>query len=214
MPHTFNNTMKIYVIGDSISIHYGTYLESFLNGIADYSRKEGEEEALLNLDNPQGANAGDSSMVLRFLKHAARVRAIEADLILVNSGLHDIKSDPATGAKQVPLNDYRANLRGIIDAVGSMRISMAWVATTPVDDAVHNTGNPVAFQRFSVDCEAYHEAALEVMREANIPVIDLHTFTRNLGSEIYSDHVHFHEPVREKQAAFIAGWLQAYPTRC
>jgi hypothetical protein len=31
-----------------------------------YARKEGETEALLNLDQPQGANGGNSSMVLAY----------------------------------------------------------------------------------------------------------------------------------------------------
>ena len=47
------------------------------------------------------------------------------------------------------------------------------------------------------------------MAAAGIPAIDLHGFTASIGPELYCDHVHFHEPVREKQAAFIAGWLMA-----
>ena len=57
----------VYIIGDSISIQYGPYLEKALKGIMTYARKEGEAESLLNLDNPQGANGGDSSMVLAYL---------------------------------------------------------------------------------------------------------------------------------------------------
>ena len=52
--------MKIYVIGDSISIQYGTYLESQLKGIMEYSRKGGIEEASVNFDHKTGANGGDS----------------------------------------------------------------------------------------------------------------------------------------------------------
>ena len=42
--------MKIYIIGDSISIQYGPHLEGYLKGVMAYSRKEGVDEALLNLD--------------------------------------------------------------------------------------------------------------------------------------------------------------------
>jgi predicted hydrocarbon binding protein len=45
------------------------------------------------------------------------------------------------------------------------------------------------------------------MAEGKVPSIDLHAFTLNLGPDIYCDHVHFHEHICEKQAAFIAGWL-------
>jgi len=70
--------MKLYVIGDSISIQYGPYLEAALRGVMAYARKEGEEEALLNLDIPQGANGGDSGMVLSFLEaKTAAVASIE-----------------------------------------------------------------------------------------------------------------------------------------
>ena len=41
-------------------------------------------------------------------------------------------------------------------------------------------------------------------------MIDLYTFTRNLGPDLYCDHVHFHEHVREKQGAFVAGWVMGY----
>jgi len=104
--------MKICIIGDSISIHYGPFLKTFLQGIMEYSRKEGEEEALLNLDNPQGANGGDSSMVLRFLKSKVNSEdKIDADLLLVNCGLHDIRTDPKKGTRQIAIDEYSSNLR-------------------------------------------------------------------------------------------------------
>lgn len=198
--------MKIYVLGDSISIQYGPYLEKHLEGVMEYSRKEGEEEALLNLDNPQGANGGDSAMVLSFLTRKARSGGIDADLLLLNCGLHDIKTDPQTNAKQVNIDEYRINLTQIVDLVEGIRPSLVWIRTTPADENVHNCrGMP--FHRFASDCDAYNAAADEIMRERCVPIIDLHAFTLALGADVYCDHVHFHEHVREKQAAFIAEWL-------
>ena len=49
-----------YVIGDSISIQYGPYLESALGASWQYDRKSGDAEARKNLDIPIGANGGDS----------------------------------------------------------------------------------------------------------------------------------------------------------
>ncbi|MCB0124945.1 MAG: SGNH/GDSL hydrolase family protein, partial [Caldilineaceae bacterium] len=105
--------MKLFIVGDSISIQYGPYLAAALHGVMDYSRKEGEKEALLNLDQPQGANGGDSSMVLAYLQAKAAAGGIDADLLLLNCGLHDIKTNPATGAKQVPIDQYAQNLQQI-----------------------------------------------------------------------------------------------------
>lgn len=201
--------MRIYVLGDSISIHYGPYLRTHLHNIMDYSRKEGEEDALLNPDNPQGANGGDSSMVLSFLNEKAKSGGIDADILLVNCGLHDIKTDPNTGARQVPISKYTENLRAIVQTVAGMKPDLVWVRTTPCDEAVHNNKEK-GFYRFKADCLAYNQAADQVMKEAGVPSIDLYSFTLNMGPDLYCDHVHFHEHIRERQAAFIAGWLTAF----
>lgn len=201
--------MNIYIIGDSISVQYGPYLESYVKGICGYARKAGEEEALLNLDKPLGANGGDSSMVLSFLEGKARTGGIDADLLLINCGLHDIKTDPATGARQIPIDRYEANLRAIVRLVAGLKPKLVWMRTTPCDEKVHNARPGMTFHRFSGDCAEYNRVADRVMAEAGVPVIDLHTFTLNLGPDLYCDHVHFREPIREKQAAFIAGWVAA-----
>ena len=201
--------MKIYVLGDSISIGYGPFLQGYLKGVIEYSRKEGEEEALLNLDKPQGANGGDSSMVLSFLKSKAKAGGIDADMLLLNCGLHDIKTNPKTGEKQVPIDRYRENLEAIVQTVSSMKCSLLWIRTTPCDEAVHNK-RCKDFHRFSVDCIAYNNVADQIMKTSGIPIIDLYSFTLKLGEKLYSDHVHFPQHIREKQAAFIAGWLMAF----
>lgn len=201
--------MNIYVVGDSISIQYGPYLQCFLQGIMGYSRKGAEEEALLDLNNPQGANGGDSSMVLSFLMAKFRPGRIAADLLLLNCGLHDIKTNPETGAKQIPIGQYKENLCAIVRIVGRINLQLIWVRTTPCDERVHNRGRS-NFHRFSSDCVAYNQAADGIMTDAGVPLLDLYTFTLNLGPDIYCDHVHFHDHIREKQGAFIAGWLAAF----
>jgi len=201
--------MKVYVIGDSISIQYGPYLQKYLSGSIEYSRKDGEDEALLNLDNPVGANGGDSYMVLSFLKAKAKAGGIDADLLLLNCGLHDIKTNPKTGEKQVSFENYKKNLKEIVKEVSKMKPKLVWIRTTPCDEKVHNSRPNMEFHRFSADCKKYNSAADKIMNEAGVPVIDLYTFTANLAKDIYCDHVHFLEHVREKQAAFIAGWLNS-----
>jgi lysophospholipase L1-like esterase len=198
--------MNLYVIGDSISIHYGPFLEKQLQGVMGYARKQGAED---NLDNPNGANGGDSSMVLDYLQTLAASGSIDADLLLVNCGLHDIKTHRETGKIQVTIEDYAKNLHAIIDLAASMNLLLIWIRTTPLDEKIHNA-NGVGFLRYNPDHETYQHTADEIMAEAKIPVIDLHTFTANLGPDLYIDHVHFPELIREKQAAYIAGWLDAY----
>lgn len=134
---------------------------------------------------------------------------MDADLLLLNCGLHDIKTDPQTGARQVPLAQYEDNLRAILRTAATLRPRLLWIRTTPCDEAVHNrTG--MGFHRFASDCAAYNHAADRIMHAAGVPVIDPHSFTRNLGPDLYCDHVHFREPVRAQQAAFLCGWLLAF----
>ena len=200
---------KLYAVGDSISIQYGPYLQRSLQGVLDYARKEGEDEALLDLDNPQGANGGDSSMVLAYLQAMSKAARIDTDVFLINCGLHDIKTDPASGTKQVTLAQYQDNLRAVIDIVAATGAALIWVRSTPCDENVHNRPD-MAFFRFATDGIAYNEAADLIMVDAGIPSIDLYNFTLGLGPDLYCDHVHFHDDIREKQGIYIAGWLAAW----
>ncbi len=204
--------MRIYLIGDSISIQYGPFLQAYLHGIMDYSRKEGTQEALLNLDEPQGANGGDSAMVHSFLREMARNGGIDADLLLLNCGLHDIKTDPQTGKRQVSESSYAENLHKIIQIMSELKPQLLWIRTTPCDETVHNTPGKT-FHRFAADVITYNKCADAIMTEAGVPILDLFSFTLNLGPDLYCDHVHFREPIRQKQAAFLAGWLMAYTQR-
>lgn len=205
----------IYVVGDSISMHYGPFLARDLQGVMTYARKTEAEEAALKLDPPHTANGLDSDRVRAFLHARAEAGGLDADLLLVNCGLHDIKTDPATGVKPVPLNRYRDNLRALVALAAPLGVTLVWMRTTPCDEAVHNRAD-MAFHRFAADVVAYNRAADAIMVELGVPEIDLYTLTQNLGlrgEALYADHVHFPEHVREKQAAFIAGWLAAWAQR-
>lgn len=201
--------MKIFVVGDSISVHYGPYLEKSLSGILEYVRKEGVGLALKDLNSPQGSNGGDSSRVLNFLKHKASSGGIDADLLVLNCGLHDIKTTPETGAKQVPIDQYAVNLEAIIETTRAMKLPLVWIRTTPCDEKIHNIICP-EIHRFAADGIAYNEVADRVMLKHGIPMIDLYSFTLNCSDELYIDHVHFIEDVRRLQGAYIAGWLCAF----
>ena len=202
------NKPRLHIIGDSISLHYGPYLEQYLAGRYAYARKSAESEARLNLANPMGENGGDSSLVLAYLAGLVASNALTADLLLVNCGLHDIKTDPATGRKQVGIDDYRRNLEAIVALTKRVNMPLVWVRTTPCDERVHNNRPDVAFHRFAADCAAYNAVADGVMATAGVASIDLHSFTASLGSDLYCDHIHFHDHIREKQAAYIAGWVE------
>ena len=199
---------RLFVIGDSISIGYGPFLEGMLRGRFRYARKTGLEEALKDLDRATGANGGDSSMVLEYLHDMARGGGLEADVVLLNCGLHDLKKNPASGTWQVPMADYETHLGAILREFSAAHIPVVWVRITPVDDELHRRRG-CDFERFNRDVEAYNTVADRVMDRAGIPKADLYSFTKNLGNDVFSDGVHFKEPVRAQQAAFLAGFLSA-----
>lgn len=202
---------RVFVVGDSISIQYGPYLERFLSGVAVYDRKgdePGQAKAEQNLDYPTGANGGDSGMVLAYLRARESTGGIAADWIVLNCGLHDLRRKPQTGQIQVPLDAYEKNLRAILKESEKMNLSPVWVRTTPVIDMIHNARvKSQNFHRFAVDVEAFNAAADRVMAQAGVPIIDLHRFTALFIPDGFVDHVHYTEPVREKQAAYLAGAL-------
>ncbi len=195
------NRLTLHVVGDSISIHYGPYLQTMLTGVMTYSRKTAPDGSL---DDAGAANGGDSSMVLAYLQSLQPDRKF--DVLLLNCGLHDIKRDPVTNQPQVPTDHYAANLQAILSEGQRLAKRVMWVRTTPVIDERHNRLN-TAFRRFEVDVETYNACADSIMREHGVSIIDLFTFTRNLGPDVYVDHVHFSAEVRAQQAAFIAGHL-------
>lgn len=197
---------RVFVIGDSISVQYGPYLKQYLAGRMDYARRGDEAAALRDLDIPQGSNGGDSNRVLEYLHATEKAGGIDADVLLLNCGLHDIKVDPQTGLKAVTPEAYERNLRAIIALVRTMKPQLIWVRTTGLDDETHNSRQK-AFHRYAADCDAYNAIADRVMAGAGIPVVDLYGFTKNLGPDVYCDHVHFHEDVRKLQAAYLAGFL-------
>ncbi|NRA38366.1 MAG: SGNH/GDSL hydrolase family protein [Planctomycetes bacterium] len=204
---------SLFVLGDSISIHYGPYLEKNLSGKMLYSRKEGVDEAMADLDIPRGANGGDSSMVLSYLQSVFAAGESQWNYILLNCGLHDVKHHAATNQLQVSIEDYQSNLRNIISLLERYGVQIIWVRTTPVVDIIHNAEHddkPAGVYRYSADADAYNIVADEIMRADGIDSIDLYAFTKALGEDIYCDHVHFTESVREKQAVYITENLEQY----
>ncbi|KOF56954.1 hypothetical protein AGR56_10145 [Clostridium sp. DMHC 10] len=199
------NKRNIFVIGDSVSIHYGPFLNKMIKDKFNYDRKRGIDQALVDLDTPVGANAGDSRMVLSYLQEECK-KNTKYDVLLLNCGLHDIRVNRETNEIQVGIEEYQENLIEIIKLSKTMSNKFIWVGLTPIIDKIHNSRKE-GFLRHSRDAENYNNAALQIMKEYDVPCIDMYNFTKNLGEDIYFDHVHYKEEIRKLQAAFIAGYL-------
>ena len=220
----------LFILGDSISIHYGPFLERMLAGRCICDRKgsellraeslaAGEKDTLQRLaaleSSSVAINGGDSACVMAYLQSRCTPAPPAWSVLLLNCGLHDIRTDPQNSSRQVEPAAYAENLNAILHLAALASRRTVWLRTTPVSDSCHQQLNP-EFHRFNADVEHYNQIADRIMDQAGIPKIDLYTFTRALSASpasldsLYCDHVHFVEPVQRLQAAYIAGWLDAH----
>jgi len=200
---------SIFLIGDSISIEYWKHLKEYISGFATLDRKRDDGEALKNLDVPLGANGGDSKMVLLYLESKVKEPGFKPDYMLINCGLHDIKRNPQSQKIQIEEHEYCGNIRKIFELLKKNNIKPIWINTTWVVDKNHNSKSK-AFYRYNADVIKYNEIASNVCKEFDIPIIDLYTFSKNLGEEQIRDHVHYTPNAQTLQASYIAGFVQKY----
>jgi lysophospholipase L1-like esterase len=193
---------KVFIIGDSISIHYGPYLQHFLGDQYQYERKGGVHSQMNKPDIPEGANGGDSKRVVAYLDSLYHTSQFQTDYLVVNCGLHDIKILSSNGETSVSPEEYVQNLSEMIRLSKAMSTRLIWIRSTPVVDSIHNT--KVHFKRFNKDVMRYNHLADSVMNAAQVPIIDLYSFTLKFGNDNYEDHVHFKKHIRIKQARYIA----------
>lgn len=197
---------SLFVIGDSISMGYGPFLHTITKEFFLYQRKGGVKPKYHNFDDITDANGGDSSMVLAYLVEKVKDKSFTPDVLLLNAGLHDIKTDPATNTKQISPENYKKNLLEIVRLIKNRGICSVWINTTPVNDEVHNSKKS-EFHRFNQDVLRYNQISENILSEKKWPIIDLYSFTSSLDCPLYQDHVHFFEDVSKMQAAFILGFL-------
>lgn len=193
------NKKNIFVIGDSISIHYDPYLKKYLNNNIFYTRKEGESG---NLDVASGANGGNSENVLAYLNELNN-KHFKTNLLLINCGLHDIKRDFNSNVIAIDIKQYEKNIRSIIQIASKLSDKIIWITTTHVDDEQHKKFN-ISFYRLQSDVLKYNDIALSIMKEFEITVIDLYSFSIKLPLPHFCDHVHFIDTIRDLQGKYIA----------
>lgn len=202
---------NIFLIGDSISLDYGEFINGFVDGDINVYGKPGVDEAYENLDIPVAGNGGDSRMVLSYLNEIKNTPLMNCEYFFFNCGLHDIKHDKKTGEIQVPIDEYIKNLHGIIDFMQQYNKPTVFINTTPA--ATERYTPEFDFYRITEDVPVYNKAAEKVMNERNIPIVDLYAFTKALkleGDDLFRDHTHFCNDVRKLHASFIAGYINAF----
>jgi dienelactone hydrolase/lysophospholipase L1-like esterase len=181
---------RVALVGDSIRLGYAPLVAERLKGKA--------------VVISPAANGGDSANVLQHLDEwVIRERPL---LVYLNCGLHDLKVDRQSRKRQVELPEYQANLRAIVARIRKeTSAALVFATTTPIDDARH-AGRGAGFDRFEADVQRYNAAALAVMRDAGVPVHDLHWLARRGGAEkmLLPDGTHFTPEANTQLAGAVA----------
>lgn len=180
---------KIVLVGDSISGGYAPLVAKRLEGKAVIVRPP--------------ASGGDSNVVLRNLE-TWLIREKPA-VVHLNCGLHDLKVDKQSRKHQVELAQYEANLRQIAARLKrETNTAFVFANTTPILDDRHAKRG--GFDRFEADVQRYNASAAAVMREAGVPVHDLHSAVMQAGAEtlLLKDGTHYSAAGYERLAAAVA----------
>lgn len=151
---------RVLSVGDSISMNYYGSTKQALSGVANYHRIE---------DNSWSTARGVAFMPY-WLGDYKRP-GLGWDVILFNSGLHDMKQTTPVGNFAVSLETYKMNLRKEIEMMKATGATLVWVSTTPVP-------NDCGSKRYGFRSEGaekvFNEAALEVLKEfPAVQVLDL-----------------------------------------
>lgn len=167
---------QVVMIGDSIRMGYQGLVVRSLAGAA---KVWGPEK-----------NGGNSRNVVTHLDEWVILR--NPDIVHLNCGLHDIKTEFDGSNRAVPLGEYEDNLRKIFERVEKESdATMIWATTTPVNHEWHRARK--SFDRFEADVSAYNEAALRIAGELDLMVDDLYAVVQRIGRDehLASDGVHF-----------------------
>jgi acyl-CoA thioesterase-1 len=142
---------RVLLIGDSISIGYTLPVRELLKDKANVHR------ILTN-----GADTANG------LKHLDEwLGGGKWNVIHFNWGLHDLKIGK-DDVRQVPLDQYRQNLRELVTRLEHSGARLIFATTTPVPDG--KTTPP----RLNQDVIIYNRVANEIMLERGVPIDDLY----------------------------------------
>ena len=166
----------VILIGDSIRMGYQPTVQQLLAGQADVWAPE--------------ENGGTSANVLAHLDEWVLLR--RPDVVHLNCGLHDLKTEFGADTQAVPLDLYTANLRTIFERIQrGTPTRLIWASMTPVNERWHHENKP--FDRFETDVCAYNRSAREVAVQSGAPIDNLYQVVMDAGRDtiLLQDGVHF-----------------------
>jgi hypothetical protein len=183
-----NQFPVVLLIGDSIRMGYAPLVKQQL---ANKAIVKWPEE-----------NCEDSGKILNNIEKYIELN--KPDLIYINCGLHDIKSERGTNKKKNPIETYESNLNKIISVIKSKGIKILWASTTPVIEEWHNKIQ--SFDRLNKDINQYNEIASKVMLAQGIRIIDHYQVIEKADKQasFKKDGVHYTDKGSEILSATVS----------
>ena len=178
---------KVVLVGDSIRMGYAPLVAKRLDG-----------KAIVVSAKPNGEDSGN---VLRNLDEW--VIKENPDVVHFNAGLHDLKLKDKS--YQVPLVEYEKNLKTILARIDKeTRAKIIFATSTPILHKLH-AERKAGFDRFEADVQTYNLTAVSLMKQAGVPINDLHKLVEDGGREtlMAADGTHYTQEGYERMAAVV-----------
>jgi lysophospholipase L1-like esterase len=194
---------QVVLIGDSIRIGYQPHVQRLLAGEAEVWGPD--------------TNGGHAVNVLMHLHLWAKHR--QPDLVHINCGLHDLRTDHFGGGEPlVPLPIYAVYVERILRYLRQhTRAAVVWATTTPVIDEAarieHARWND--FDRSDADVIAYNGVATAICARLGVPVNDLGAVVRAHGAAALQngDGVHYTDDGSRILGEAVAAAVRAHLPR-
>jgi len=186
---------NVLLIGDSISMSYTVGVREKLAGIANVYRAPD--------------NCRSTRQTLDEIE--TYLGQLQWDVIHFNWGVHDLThldvsgkaAPPPEGKPQVPLDQYRDNIRELLRRLRKTDARLIWASTTPIGRKAEIKG----FRRNS-DVIAYNHVARELLKEENVRTNDLYSLVKPQAERWLTDGVHLTRHGQTALAKAVAQTIQ------
>ena len=188
---------KVFLLGDSIRIGYDGFVRELLKGTADvfYPEDNGRFAGYTYVCIPQWKNlAGDPDQV---------------NVVHWNCGHWDCAHFYRDSEPYSTVEEYAVWLRRVHDCI-RRNFPAAQVIFATTTGVAPGRYEQMSSPRSNEEIALYNKAAVEVMKELDVPVNDLAAFTADFPIDCYADEVHFTEAGSRLLAGMVADKIRKY----
>ena len=126
----------------------------------------------------------------------------QPDIVHWNNGLWDCGHWCEREPEQIPLDEYVATLRQILDDLRALTRSIIWATITPIHE--DRIADQYGFNWTNKEIDTYNAAALAVMTAESVAVNDLHAVVNaDIRENLEEDLLHLSERGQQRCAAAV-----------